>query len=399
MRHADAPGRHRLALALLVASTVLGLLGTDLVLPAVPSLPESLGGGAATAQLVLAAYAAGTCLGLLAYGSLGDHLSTRKLFVGSLVATAVVSAACAAAPSIETLVGFRLLQGAVAAGPAVFAAGIVRAMLDEARAMRALGALGSIESLAPALAPMLGAWLLMVGGWRLSFELLAGLAAVLAVALSASNVIPQTARRASGTYTRLLLDPVYLRYALSHALTLGGLLVFVFGTPAVFVRALDLMLSDFIIMQVVGIATFILAANLASRLAERFGVERMISFGTMLCATGAGGILAYALGGGASPLMVTALFAPMNTGLGLRAPPGFFRAIIASSGDDARGSALLIFFILAVTAVGTAVVAPFIEQGLVPLAAAAFAVELAAVTCLVALPKLQEPTRAATTIV
>ena len=381
--------RQRSALALVVAATVLGLMGTDLVLPAVPMLPEALGGDAATAQLVLAAYVAGTCLGLLGYGALGDRLSTRTLFIGSLVATAAVSAACAAAPSIEALVVLRVLQGAVAAGPAVFAPGIVRAMFDDAGAMRALGALGSIESLAPALAPILGVWLLSVGGWRVSFELLAGLALMLAAALSASSLIPQTARRASGSYVRLLVDPVYLRYALSQAFTLGGLLVLVFGVPAVFVRSLDLALADFIVMQVTGIASFILAANAASRLAARFGAERMIAVGTSTCAAGAGAIFLYALGGGADPLVVTALFVPMNTGLGLRAPPGFFKAVVASNRDEARGSALVIFFILAATAVGTAMVAPFIEQGLAPLAAAAFAVELAALVCLAALPKLQ----------
>lgn len=391
MSGSHALAKRRLALALVVASTVLGLMGTDLVLPSVPSLPEALGGNAATAQLVLASYVAGTCLGLLGYGALGNRLSTRTLFIGSLVATGIFSVACAVAPSIEALVALRALQGAVAAGPAVFAPGIVRAMFDEAGAMRALGVLGSIESLAPALAPILGAWLLAMGGWQLSFELLAVLALALAAALSASRLIPQTTKRTNGRYVRLLLDPVYLRYALSQAFTLGGLLIFVFGAPAVFVRALGLELADFIIMQVTGIATFILAANTATSLTTRFGAERMIVSGTASCAAGAGAILIYALGGGADPLIVTGLFVPLNVGLGLRAPPGFFRAVVAAKGDDARGSALVIFFILAATALGTAVVAPFIEQGLAPLAAAAFAVELAALACLVMLPKLQEP--------
>ncbi len=61
-------------------------MGTDLVLPAVPWLPDSLGGTLAQSQLVLAAYVGGTCIGLLAYGVLGDHFGTRALFTGSLVA-------------------------------------------------------------------------------------------------------------------------------------------------------------------------------------------------------------------------------------------------------------------------------------------------------------------------
>ena len=47
------------ACGLLVAGTLIAFFGIDLVLPAIPSLPEEIGGDAEQAQLVLAAYAAG----------------------------------------------------------------------------------------------------------------------------------------------------------------------------------------------------------------------------------------------------------------------------------------------------------------------------------------------------
>jgi hypothetical protein len=62
----------------------------------------------------------------------------------------------------------------------------------------------------------------------------------------------------------------------------------------------------------------------------------------------------------------------------------------ASRGDDARGSAIVILATMAATAGGTAVVAPFIGHGLVPLASATFVLEVAALACLVLLPRLQE---------
>ena len=166
-----ATRRRRLALGFTVAATILELLATGLVLPAVPFLPEMLGGSAAAAQFVLAGYVIGTCIGLMTFGVLGDSFSTRTLFVGSLLLTGLVSLAAAAAPSMGALVTLRILQGAVAAAPAVYAPAIVRLLFDERGAIRAMGALGSIEGLAPALAPILGAWLLTIGGWRLSFAL------------------------------------------------------------------------------------------------------------------------------------------------------------------------------------------------------------------------------------
>jgi predicted MFS family arabinose efflux permease len=375
-------------LALVVASTIIGLMGTDLVLPAIPHLPDTLGGEASGAQMVLAAYVLGSCVGLLGFGALSDRIATRTLFIASLISTAALSWACSMAPTLEALVTLRLFQGAAAAGPAVFAPAIVKVMFDEAGAMRALGLLGSMESLAPALAPIAGAALLSAGGWRLSFEVLAIAAAVLAVSLLISDKPPQVARRRSGSYLVLLRDRTFLRYALSQALVLGGLLTFVFGMPAVFVRALGGTLADFIAMQVAAILTFIAAANLAGRAAARFGPERMITFGTMLATVGASAQCAYALGGGAQTLVIAALFMPVNIGLGLRGPPGFYRAILASRGDEARGGALVVLGVLGATAVGTALVAPWIEQGTLPLAVAALALHAAALGSLAVLPRL-----------
>lgn len=379
-----------ITLGLVVGGTIVGLMGTDLVLPAVPHLPEALGGDPARAQLVLAAYVGGACLGLLGFGTLGDRVSTARLYIGSLLATAAVSLACAMATNIEALIALRALQGVVSAAPAVFAPGVVKAMFDETRAVRAIGLLGSIESLAPALAPIAGAGLFALGGWTLNFEVMAGAAAIVAALLAVTGGVPQVSRRGQGSFARLLRDATFLRYAVSQALVLGGLLVFVFGMPTVFVRVHGGTLGDFIVMQICGITTFIVAANLSPGIAVRIGAERVLSIGTGMAVLGALGQFVYALTGGTSALVITALFVPVNTGLGLRGPPGFFRAILASHGDDARGSALVILFVLAAAAVGTALVSPWIERGTVPVAGAALAFHLVAFLCLVMLPKLDE---------
>jgi hypothetical protein len=176
---------------------------------------------------------------------------------------------------------------------------------------------------------------------------------------------------------------------LSQACTLGGLLIFVFGAPAVFVRAMGGSLSDFITLQVCGVTSFILATTSTARLVGRFGTERMIWIGTALALAASLAILAYALPGGRDPMVVVALFVPMNLGLGLRGPPGFLRAIVAARGDDARGAALVFLATMLVSTAGTALLAPFITTGLPALAGAAAAVHAAALIFLLALPPLE----------
>jgi MFS family permease len=387
-----AAARPGIAFALIVSSTVLGLAGTDLVLPAVPSLPAALGGTPEEAQLVLAAFVGGSGLGLLLFGELGARFDQRNLLIASLASYGLLSLTCALAPSLTALVALRLLQGAAGSAAAVFAPGIIRALYADAAAIRALGLLGSIESAVPALAPLAGVWLLAAFGWQSSFWVtgVGAFAVAIAVALLRTRLPRTRLAEQRGGYLQLGTNPVYLRYALSHAFTLGALLVFVFGAPAVIVNSLGGTLTDFIILQIGGIAFFIFGANVASHLVTRFGAERTISGGTALSAFGAALILLYALAGGADPATLALLFVPMNFGLGLRGPPGFFRAVQASGDDDARGAALVILAILLTTALGTAAVAPLITLGLVPLAAAAAAISLSAIFTLLLLPRLPD---------
>jgi hypothetical protein len=101
-------------------------------------------------------------------------------------------------------------------------------------------------------------------------------------------------------------------------------------------------------------------------------------------------ILAYALAGGNNSALLPALFLPMNVGLGLRGPLGFYRGIVASGTNNARGSALIVFFILAMTSLGTIVAAPFINQGLWALGAVTCAIHALSVGLLLLLPRMPE---------
>jgi MFS transporter, DHA1 family, multidrug resistance protein len=378
------------ATALLIACTLLGLAGTDLVLPAVPALPAALGGSAAQAQLVLATFAAGTGVGLVLFGEIGARHDNRRLLVIALALYGLSSFAAAAAPSLPTLVLLRFLQGVAAACAAVVAPGMVRALFSPRGAMRAIGFIGSVEALAPAIAPIIGVWLLHRGGWQASFLLTGVLALTLAVVVAVTGrILPAVAARRTGhSYIVLLTNPVFHRYALSQGLALGSLLVYVFGMPVVITAGLDGTLGDFITMQLCGITTFIIAANLASRAVARFGAERVILGGSLLSLAGLAGLLAYGLAGGRDMAVVIGLFLPFNMGFGLRGPPGFYCALQASGGDDARASALVLLFVMAATAGGTALAAPLVTEGLAPLAAVALAVGFAGLACLFLLPRL-----------
>lgn len=375
---ANAP----LTFGLLICSTVIGLAGTDLVLPAIPVLPDHLSGSIEQAQLVLAAFAAGSGIGLLLFGELGARFDQRRLLIASLTGYALLSTLAILTTSIPQLVIIRFAQGFAGSAAAVFAPGMIRKMYGDTNSMKALGLMGSIESMVPALAPVFGAWLLLYFDWRSSFVVIAALAALLALTwLRYPDLLPnvRATRSAQSGYLALLTNLQFQKYALSMAFTLGGLLVFVFGAPTVITLGMNGSLSDFVVMQVIGISFYVVSANLAGGLADRFGSERMILLGSVLGALGFSLILLYSVTGDNNPKVLWALFVLSNFGLGLRGPPGFYQAVLASGDNDARGAALVLLYVLLTAALGTTVVAPFIELGLTPLSLAASLISWASV--------------------
>ena len=348
---------------------------------------------------MLAAFTGGTAVGLLVFGELGARYDKKILLLGTLVAYSATSMLCSFSETILELVGYRVVQGFFAAAPAVFAPGLIRLLFDDRSALRALGLMGSIESLVPALAPVAGAWLLNYTDWRASFIITAGLTFSLSIAWLSTPALPTGSAETkdmvsrSGYWTLLKSGP-FLRYALSQAFTLGGLLIFVFGAPTVITIGMNGSLSDFVIMQVIGITLFVIASNTGHFLVERFGTEQTIWFGSSLAAAGSVAILIYALvtenfvTEKRDPAMLWILFAFVNLGLGVRGPPGFYQAIIASGDNDARGAALVMLLVFATTSIGTALLAPFITLGLLPLAATAAAVSTSALVALYFLPPM-----------
>ncbi|MCG8440625.1 MAG: MFS transporter [Caulobacterales bacterium] len=377
---------------LLLAGAVTGLAGTDLILPAAPAFPALFDSTPETAQYVVVAYVAGFAAGLIVFGRASEALGRARLLLAAAAGFAAASALLAVLADPPAIIAARALQGACAAAPAVFAPAVVKALFDEARATRVLGALASVESLAPAFAPIVGLWLFSVGGWALPFIVLAVIGGALLLALTAvRGAIPEPAPAPDGRamgYVDLLRRPVFLRYGFSQAACLGGLIMFVLSAPMAIVNGLSGTPRDFVIMQIIGIAGFILAANAAGVLSRRVGPEPLIVWGTLVSLAASAALLAYALAGGERIGVLFALFAPFNIGLGLRGPPGFLRAIMASGGGDDRASSLVILAAAGIAAGGAGLIAPYIESGITPAAFASTVILAMAALSLALAPPL-----------
>jgi len=391
--HDMGPLLPRLILVAIIGSGVLlGLMGIDLVLPAVPRLPDVFGTSTARVQFVLAAYVIGTATGLLVFGDLAGRMDRGWLLVAAMMAFVGASTAAQFAHtlgSIDALIAIRLVQGFAGSAPAVMAPALIRRLFTDRGAVQALGSLGSIESLVPALAPVIGVWLLTFGDWRLSFQVCAAIGAGLALLLllTRHRLPPGPARARDGSYRALLADKGFVVITLSHAFTVGGLLVFVFGAPAVIVGTMGGGLNDFIRMQITGISLFILSSNIAPRFVLTIGARRMMLLGAGVGSLGFAALITTSLTGTLTPFLLTPCFAFVNLGLGIRGGITFHEALVAAKGDDNRGASLVVLSMMLVAGMGTACVAPFIDAGVTILALVAAMLHGVAVVLTVLVPK------------
>ncbi|NNG18170.1 MFS transporter [Naumannella sp. ID2617S] len=171
-----------LALLVVLFASFMDLLDVTIIAVAAPAIAADLQASEAQLQWMLAAYVLALGSGLITGGRVGDQAGRRRVFLISLTAFALASAACALAPSAGTLIALRVLQG-FAGGfmvPQVF--GIIRSSFEPAAMAKAFGAYGAVQGLASVAGPLLGGALVDLDlwglGWRTIFWLNVPVAAV-----------------------------------------------------------------------------------------------------------------------------------------------------------------------------------------------------------------------------
>ena len=149
---AAAVSHRRAAVAL---ALLLGLqsVSTDVYLPALPMLTRQLGARISQGQLTLSAMILAFGLAQLVWGPLADRVGRRPVLLIGLAAYTLASAGCLLAGSIDSLLAWRVLQGAALAAPVVCARAVLRDLYEPVQGAQvmalALSGLGVIALIGP----------------------------------------------------------------------------------------------------------------------------------------------------------------------------------------------------------------------------------------------------------
>ena len=169
------------ALAIDITAPATGVIARDL------SVAESLG------SMIVGVYFLAYGVGQLFWGLLSDAFGRKKVLLISLALFAAASFGAAMATDFWALIGFRAAQG-LSAGAPVIARAIVRDIGSGVVAAKLLAILMAVTAIAPMIAPIMGAGLLVLFSWRAIFVFLAlfGIVLLLLSGFNAKETVKET---------------------------------------------------------------------------------------------------------------------------------------------------------------------------------------------------------------
>ena len=163
--------RNKLVIALLLVSTFVVFLNETIMSVAIPHLMKDLGVAASAAQWLTTAFLLTMAVVIPVTGFLLQRMNTRPIFILSMSIFSLGTLLCAVSPGLELLVLGRVVQ---AVGTAIMMPLLMTTVMTlvppEARG-KTMGNISIVMSVAPAVGPTIGGFILANLEWRWMFIL------------------------------------------------------------------------------------------------------------------------------------------------------------------------------------------------------------------------------------
>ncbi|MEV6312513.1 Bcr/CflA family multidrug efflux MFS transporter [Streptomyces sp. NPDC051840] len=372
--------------------TALPPLSMDMYLPALPEVTGSLNSPAATVQLTLTACLTGMALGQLVVGPMSDRWGRRKPLLLGMIVYVLATAICAAAPTAELLIGFRLLQGLAGAAGIVISRAVVRDLYDGDEMARFFSTLMLISGVAPVVAPVIGGQVLQFTDWRGIFVVLTGVGVLLTLVVWKwlHETLPESRRHTGGvgdalrTMRGLLADRVFTGYMIAGSLAFAALFAYVSASPFVVQEIYGASPQTFSLLFGINSIGLITVGQINGKLlVGRVSLDKALGFGLTVISVAALALLLMTSGvfGDVGLLPVAAGLFVLMSAMGLAMPNTNTQALMRTKHAAGSASALLGTSQFLIGAVASPLVGIAGEATAVPMAVVQVVCALSAMAC------------------
>ena len=274
----------------------LNPLAMDMMLPALPNIASAFHITVANRpQAVLSTFMIGFGVGQFVMGPLSDRFGRRPVLLGGMVLYVIASLLAIAAPSFETVLLARALQGLGTAATRVIATSVVRDCYAGRRMASVMSLTMMVFIAVPVIAPSFGQAVMMLTQWRGIFIVLTlyGVLALIWSALRLPETLPVSERKSLAlpdvlaAFRQTVTNRQTLGYALAAGGVLGALFAYVFSSQQVFTEIFKL--GHYFPLAFAAVAIGIaIAGFLNARIVGRLGM-RVISHGGLVGAVAVAG--------------------------------------------------------------------------------------------------------------
>jgi DHA1 family bicyclomycin/chloramphenicol resistance-like MFS transporter len=283
-----------LAMALLLGTlSTVSPLSIDTFFPSIPAIAADFKLSAWQVQQIITSYMLPYALFTLVHGPLSDALGRRRLVVIGMLLYTLASLGCMVAPSFGVLLLCRVLQGTAAGIGPTIARAVVRDLYEGHNAQRLMSIMMMVFSVAPAIGPVIGGWLHVAFGWRSVFGFMVFMGLCLAafayVALPETHPPEKRSQFHLGQLARtswgILCSADFMLLAVSAAMSVGAVMLFIGSAPAIVIDRWHLGETDYFYLFGPVVTGFMTSSFIASRLAGRVSRMAMLRFGYTLMTT------------------------------------------------------------------------------------------------------------------
>ncbi|WP_455507784.1 purine nucleoside transporter PunC [Enterobacter sp.] len=214
--------------------SVLGFLATDMYLPAFAAMQEDLQTPAAAISASLSLFLAGFAFAQLLWGPLSDRFGRKPVLLLGLAIFAVGCLGMLWVRDATWLLVLRFIQAVGVCAAAVTWQALVTDYYPANRTNRIFATIMPLVGLSPALAPLLGSWILAHFDWQAIFATLFAITLVLmlpALALKPAHKKEAHADAKPITFTSLLSAKAYRGNVLIYAACSASFFAWLTGSP------------------------------------------------------------------------------------------------------------------------------------------------------------------------
>lgn len=223
----------------LTGLSIIGFLATDMYLPAFDKMRIDLNTSKSSISATMSLFLAGYAIAQLLWGPISDKAGKPKTVLIGLSIFTIASLGIYFTENISILLALRLVQAIGVCAAAVCWQALVIEKYPKEETNKVFATIMPLVALSPALAPLIGAFLLNYFGWRSIFIALAIIAFLLILytlvikddKTSGNNSAESSETSADKSYFSLLKSHKYLGNVLIYALCSATFFAWLTGSP------------------------------------------------------------------------------------------------------------------------------------------------------------------------